>query len=252
MNKEKILFFIKSIITEVTDKLKKDGKEVIGKATGEFYEKAKNSFEDTIKDKMFGNNNESPNSSNSNNEENDNPESYFTFNQTLEGDIPNPNFHKDFVDNFDSDFTFKNEETFQNENQGILNGIITNQIFTKFDPTFVLKELITAASEVAKFSEVQVTKRTEIEAKRDENIAKINAQKEILLIYLEKSFDERKDNFERLFNVIDYALINNNMEQLALGLNSINHLAATSPFKDLANISTTQQALNNKNHLWDI
>src|SRR5690606_37363200 len=103
----------------------------------------------------------------------------------------------------------------------------------------VLKRFIEVAGDVAKFTEQQKTVRKDIEAKRDSDIARIQAQKEIIMIYLEKSFDERKENFSKLFQVIDHAIANNNMLQLAMGLDSINQLAASSPFKALATLEST-------------
>ena len=115
----------------------------------------------------------------------------------------------------------------------------------------VLKRFIEVAGDVAKFTEQQKTVRKDIEAKRDSDIARIQAQKEIIMIYLEKSFDERKENFSKLFQVIDHAIANNNMQQLAMGLDSINQLAASSPFKALATLESTKEAINDKNHIWD-
>ena len=115
----------------------------------------------------------------------------------------------------------------------------------------VLKRFIEVAGDVAKFTEQQKTVRKDIEAKRDSDIARIQAQKEIIMIYLEKSFDERKENFSKLFQVIDHAISNNNMQQLAMGLDSINQLAASSPFKALATLESTKEAINDKNHIWD-
>ena len=115
----------------------------------------------------------------------------------------------------------------------------------------VLKRFIEVAGDVAKFTEQQKTVRKDIEAKRDSDSARIQAQKEIIMIYLEKSFDERKENFSKLFQVIDHAIANNNMQQLAMGLDSINQLAASSPFKALATLESTKEAINDKNHIWD-
>ena len=115
----------------------------------------------------------------------------------------------------------------------------------------VLKRFIEVAGDVAKFTEQQKTVRKDIEAKRDSDIARIQAQKEIIMIYLEKSFDERKENFSKLFQVIDHAIANNNMQQLAMGLDSINQRAASSPFKALATLESTKEAINDKNHIWD-
>lgn len=115
----------------------------------------------------------------------------------------------------------------------------------------VFNNLVKMAEDVTKFCEVQKTKRKEIEAIRDIVVSKIQSQKEIILTYLEKSFDERKDNFSKFFAIIDDAIAKDNMQQLAMGLDSVNKLAATSPFKALASIESTQKALTDKKHIWD-
>ncbi|NLZ57099.1 MAG: hypothetical protein GX898_02135 [Corynebacterium sp.] len=69
--------------------------------------------------------------------------------------------------------------------------------------------------------------------------------------YLDRSFDERKENFQRLFTVVDDALEKDNIQQLAMGLDSILKLAETSPFKDLSSIEATTSALNDPTHQWD-
>ncbi|MFW1956363.1 hypothetical protein ACG91D_12360 [Acinetobacter guillouiae] len=114
-----------------------------------------------------------------------------------------------------------------------------------------VNNFVSMAGEVAKFTEVQKTTRKQIEAERDIAVNSIQAQKNIILVYLEKSFDERKENFERLFSIVDDAITKNNKEQLALGLNSINQLANSSPFKALTSVETTQAALMDKDHTWD-
>ncbi|NJO65424.1 MAG: hypothetical protein HC836_47225 [Richelia sp. RM2_1_2] len=71
------------------------------------------------------------------------------------------------------------------------------------------------------------------------------------MTYLEGSFDERADNFRALFGVVDNALISGDNEQLALALNSITEIAKSSPFKDLANLTSVRAALNNPDHVWE-
>ncbi|NLG10097.1 MAG: hypothetical protein GX562_00990 [Coriobacteriaceae bacterium] len=71
------------------------------------------------------------------------------------------------------------------------------------------------------------------------------------MMYLDKSFDERKENFHALFSVVDDALEKNNMQQLAMSLESIIKLAEASPFKDLETIEATAAALTDPDHKWD-
>lgn len=53
-----------------------------------------------------------------------------------------------------------------------------------------------------------------------------------------------------LFDVVDRAIAFNNNDQLALALHSITEIAKSSPFKDLANITSERAALNNPDHEW--
>lgn len=150
------------------------------------------------------------------------------------------------------DAKYKNADQFEkNLHQG-LNTLVANAVRNPIEAVSVLKDLVNMVGEVSKFTEVEKTKRREIEAERDMYISKINAQKEVMLAYLDKTFDERKKNFDKLFQIVDYALATNNTQALAMGLDSINQLAASSPFKDLASIESTQKALEDKDHIWDI
>lgn len=111
--------------------------------------------------------------------------------------------------------------------------------------------LVVMAGEVRKFEEAQVTKRVGIAAQRDIALANIHAQQELLKDYLERSFDERAENFNRLFAAVDDALASNNMAALAMGLESVVKLATSSPFKDLRTVEETAAALADPGHEWD-
>ncbi|MEK0264866.1 hypothetical protein [Bifidobacterium mongoliense] len=124
-------------------------------------------------------------------------------------------------------------------------------IVTNADVIGVFKTIVEQAGEVRKFEEVQKAQRADISARRDIAIAKIEAQKEALQSYLDKSFDERKENFNTLFAVVDHALATNDMQELAMSLQGILTLADTSPFKDLQTVEATATALADPNHEWD-
>lgn len=119
------------------------------------------------------------------------------------------------------------------------------------DVVGAVTDLVLLAGEVRKFEEAQITVRTDIAAQRDIALANIEVQKAAIMTYLDKSFDERRENFQALFSVVDDALEKNNMQQLAMSLESIIKLAESSPFKDLATVEATATALNNPDHEWD-
>ena len=115
-----------------------------------------------------------------------------------------------------------------------------------------LRILGEVAQDTVKYAEEQETKREEIRAMRDTAIAQINAMKQCVQTYLEKTFDERSAIFAKQFEVIDSALLSGDNEMLANGLNSINALAASSPFKNLADVTAVQKSLTSSDTEWDI
>ncbi len=118
------------------------------------------------------------------------------------------------------------------------------------NPVECLQQIVSAYTEYKIIAEQEQTKRCEIEAWEKERIAKINAQRDLLMAYLDRSFDERAENFRALFGVVDLAVTAGNNEQLALALNSITEIAKSSPFKDIANLASVKAALNDPDHEW--
>jgi ribonucleotide reductase alpha subunit len=118
------------------------------------------------------------------------------------------------------------------------------------NPHDCLKELVSAYTDYLKIAEQEQTKRREIDAWEKTTVAKINTLREFLIGYLDKSFDERAENFRSLFAVVDNAISSGNNEQLALTLNSITEIAKSSPFKELANLANVQAALEDPDHEW--
>lgn len=115
-----------------------------------------------------------------------------------------------------------------------------------------LAALTEVANDTVKYVAEQETKQEEIRARRDVAIAKINATTARIKEYLDKTFDERSTIFAKQFECVDVALRTGDNEMLAMSLNSINSLAASSPFKNLADINQVQQALGDGETEWDI
>jgi ribonucleotide reductase alpha subunit len=123
--------------------------------------------------------------------------------------------------------------------------------FNEFiNPIECLQQMVSAYTDYLKIAEQEKTKRREIDAWEKATIAKINVQRELLTAYLDRSFDERAENFRALFAVVDSAIASGNNEQLALTLNSITEIAKASPFKELANLASVRAALDDPNHEW--
>ena len=112
------------------------------------------------------------------------------------------------------------------------------------DPEQVLNTLNNLYDRYARLEEVREANQTERERiKKDKEtaLAQIEATKAVLMTYLNRSFDERASIFKKDFEAIDAAIANNNMEALALMLQSVNTLAAQSPFKALVDLAQAKQ-----------
>lgn len=118
-------------------------------------------------------------------------------------------------------------------------------------PMECLSEIVQACSDYLIIAEQEKTKRRTIEAWEKKSLAEIKAKSDLLIGYLERSFDERAKNFQSLFEVVDHAIASDNNQQLSLTLNAIVDLAKSSPFKDLADLSAVQKNLENPDHVWE-
>ena len=119
------------------------------------------------------------------------------------------------------------------------------------DVTAMIGEMARQANETMRFCEEQKTIRTEIRANAAVEITKINAMADMVRDYLKRSFDERAGLFDNYFLVLDKALENGDNTLVAQTLQSINSLAASSPFKDLADINKVSTMLAEGGE-WDI
>ena len=81
---------------------------------------------------------------------------------------------------------------------------------------------------------------------------KIHAQRAVLLKALDLTFDERRENFRRLFDGLDTAMASGDAAQAASCLESITDLAKESPFKELANLEIIVSELKRPDQVWDV
>lgn len=106
-------------------------------------------------------------------------------------------------------------------------------------PTMVVDTLnlvIRSANEWITVVSQEQTKRQEIRAWEQTQLEIIAVQRKFLLTALRRTFDERGENFRRLFDDLDTALESNAEDaaaRVADILGAITDLAKTSPFKDL-------------------
>lgn len=120
------------------------------------------------------------------------------------------------------------------------------------DAAQTLRAIVEAYTEYKIVAEEEKTKRRGIEAWEKATINKIKADRDVLIKYLESSFDERAKNFSFLFEKVDQAIAEGDNHQLTLALHSITEIAKSSPFKDFANLQSVTAALDDPDHEWVI
>lgn len=148
--------------------------------------------------------------------------------------------------------TFAAADNYFDENTDLLLATVRSGIKSPQEATAAVVALCSVANETIKYVADQETRQVEIKAQSDVAIARINAASEIIKTYLDKTFDERSAIFAKQFECVDQALKSGDNVMLSTALNSINSLAASSPFKNLADISQVSTALSDATTVWDI
>lgn len=99
-----------------------------------------------------------------------------------------------------------------------------------------IRLVVESANEWMRVQQEQKTERQRIDAWESTQLAVIHTQRDYLLNALDCTFDERAENFRRLFDTLDTAMTSNapdSAARVADVLGSIDSLAQSSPFKDL-------------------
>jgi hypothetical protein len=125
------------------------------------------------------------------------------------------------------------------------------EIFNPGSVAECFRDVVEAYTEYKIVAEQEHTKRRGIEAWEKATIADIQAKRDALINYLECSFDERAKNFKFLFEKVDEAIAIGDNNQLALAMTSITEIAKSSPFKDLADLTSVRAALDDPDHEWE-
>ncbi|WP_434348107.1 hypothetical protein ACN6A1_10340 [Myxococcus virescens] len=113
----------------------------------------------------------------------------------------------------------------------------------------VLEGLKTVA-ECVRDIQKEKTEQVRIQMTAQVDVERIRANRDVLLDYLDRSFDERKENFRQLFARLDTAIASNNTELTGAVLDSVLKLADSSPFKALRDVAATREALSEKGKEW--
>jgi hypothetical protein len=119
-------------------------------------------------------------------------------------------------------------------------------VLEAINPLDAVRDMVTAVTDYKTTKLQEQTKRRQIDAWEAASLESIRAKRDILLKYLDRSFDERRENFQRLFVSLDKALESSRTDQIAPILQGIVLLAQESPFKQLSSLSTVQHFMDDR------
>lgn len=105
------------------------------------------------------------------------------------------------------------------------------------NPAFTAKEafdlLVNSYCDYKKVAEVEGTKRDAIEAWRQVNVGKVQAQTEILKEYLEHTFAERRHTIDGMFAALDMAIQKGDKDLMSTAMSGIVQIVKTSPLQNV-------------------
>ena len=130
--------------------------------------------------------------------------------------------------------------------------VVAQKLGTNVNPLEIVQTLVEYADHwVTEIQRANIERDT-IATWEHVQIEKIDAQRAILLKALDLTFDERRENFRRLFDGLDSAMGSGNAAQAAAYLESITDLAKVSPFTELANLEIIVTELKRPDQVWDV
>ena len=92
-----------------------------------------------------------------------------------------------------------------------------------------IKEVLGIIRDIQK----EQTEQTRLKEQAMVEVERTREMRDVLMSYLDRSFDERRDNFKSLFDRLDKAIDADNTQMAGEILKSVVSLAATSPFKPI-------------------
>ena len=115
-------------------------------------------------------------------------------------------------------------------------GKAMNSTASTATPVIVTAQVVKSVVDYYQTREQETTKRAQIAADLSRDLAELELAREAITVYMDKAFDERKVQFDRLFRVLDQAQRECDTQGMSATLDALVTLAQSSPFKSLAEI----------------
>lgn len=113
-------------------------------------------------------------------------------------------------------------------------------------------EVVRICADCVKAIEAEQTEQTRIDRRARVQIELIRERRELMVTFLNKTFAERRQNFQELFQRLDVALERDHLEGTKEVLAAITDLAKSSPFEALRDAASAHEGLKDKCVVWDL
>lgn len=125
---------------------------------------------------------------------------------------------------------------------------MTSQAF-KFGAQFVVPPTIAAIADYFRTMQMEATKRQAIIANREVLIARITAEKDVLLAYFDHKFAERRAALDEFFELLHHAVASGDNQQLVAALSGILTIIQDNPLDDF---ETFKEKFQNPDYIVEI
>ena len=95
-------------------------------------------------------------------------------------------------------------------------------------------EILSVAIEFMKIHQAEETQREYIRARRDALVTALNNERDLLLDYFDRRFNERRSALEEFFSLLHHAVDSGNIDELQAALTGILGILKDNPLGDLA------------------
>jgi len=113
------------------------------------------------------------------------------------------------------------------------------------DALAAINAIVKAASEYGRILQEETTKRHRITAEKEVRLEEIRVKRDCFMAYLDRTFDERKEIFQNMFEALDQALVSDDKPGAVSDvINRIVDLAKTSPLDRFRNIENVKGFLD--------
>jgi hypothetical protein len=101
-------------------------------------------------------------------------------------------------------------------------------------------------------AEQEQAKRAQIKSDCKIELARIGAIRSTFEMFLDRSFDERRRNFEELFDLVKGSIDRGDLKALESSLNAVVELAKVSPLAEAKSLASLRSAMDDPDHEFTI